>query len=145
MLQFERSHAHEVDLTMNPTLEEQQSFKISMFYHVLPAVVQSRMPHLPSIRQSISDLRRTRSLHSKNNSTTETSLPRTPPPEYVSRPGSGYTTPYRHSTTDFDFDDDVSVASSASSSPPSILPYETSTGISWQHARHGTAHVMFAP
>lgn len=119
------------------TMEEHRNLKTSMFYQALPAMVQSRMPNLPSIRQSISDLRRTPSLHSKSNSFTESSLPQTPPPEYASRPGSGVSTPHRDGTTDFDFDDDVSFASSSTLAPPPLLPYETSTGISWQHARHG--------
>ncbi|KAF2830555.1 hypothetical protein CC86DRAFT_463835 [Ophiobolus disseminans] len=132
-LRYERGHPQDAGFDTIPTVEEHQNLKTSMFYHVLPAVVQSRMPNLPSIRQSISDLRRTRSVHSKNISITEASMPGTPPPEYA----SGSTTPYRHTAPSFDFEDDESIASSASSTPPLIVPYETLSGISWQHARHG--------
>jgi len=138
-LDIGRMHAQDAELNTVLTMKEDQHIKTSMFYHVLPAVVQSRMPTLLSICQSISDMRRTRSLHSKSVSVTESLLPETPPPEYASQPGSGSTTPYRHTAPSFDFDDDVSIASSTSSTPPLLARYETATGISWQHARHGTS------
>jgi hypothetical protein len=137
MLRYEQSRTqHTSFYASNPTIEQHYP-KASMFFQVLPAAVQSRMPNIPSIRQSFSDLRRTRSLHSKSSSTTDATVPETPPPEYASRTGSGIATPYGNIAASFDFDDEASITSSASSIRSLSLPYETSTGISWQHARQG--------
>jgi hypothetical protein len=137
LLRYEQARGQQTKShTSNPTIE-QRFPKASMFFQVLPAVVQSRIPNIPSIRQSFSDLRRTRSLHSKSSSTMEATVPETPPPEYASRPGSGIATPYGNISASFDFDDDASITSSAYLIRSLSLPYETSTGISWQHARHG--------
>lgn len=113
--------------------------KSSMFFQILPAVVQNHMPNMPSIRQSIGDLRRTRTLHGKNDSMSEGELPATPPPEYVSRPGTGVA--YGQMGTSFDLEDEASISSSASSIRSVNEAYETATGISWQYARHGMDQV----
>jgi hypothetical protein len=143
MSQLEWSLPNEEAPISTSGIEEQRNLKASMLYHVLPAMVRNRMPALPSLRRSVSEFH-TRSLHSKNNSITEISVPETPPPGYTSRPGSGSTTPHHPPTEPsmFDFEDDVSVASSVPSTPaPPIISYETSTGINWQHARHGMYYV----
>lgn len=115
-------------------IETHANDKTSMLYQVLSAIVQSSMPILPSIRRSVSEYRM-RGMHSENSSLSEI-LPQTPPPVYTSRPVSGSTTPLRPlsvaSASVFDFEDDISVASSAP-----ITTYETSTGISWRYAKHG--------
>jgi hypothetical protein len=116
------------------SISELHENKASMLFQVLPAIVQSRMPMLPSLRRSVSEYR-TRGSHNKKHSLSELSLPETPPPGYTSRPASGNTTPRPSSVTSasvFRFDDDVSVAS-----PAPITTFETASGISWQHARHG--------
>jgi hypothetical protein len=143
LLRYEQARTQQAEFHTSNLTVEQHFPKASMFFQVLPAVVQSRMPNIPSIRQSFSDLRRTRGFHSKSSSTTEAALPETPPPEYASRPGSGIATPYGNIATnfDFDFDDEASITSSASSIRSLSLPYETSTGISWQHARHGVVAI----
>lgn len=117
--------------------------KVSMLYQVLPPIVQNRMPKLPSLRRSVSNFR-AGGLHSKNNSMSEASLPTTPPPGYTSRPTSGSTTPSQRistaSTLAFDLEDTISIASSDSSIHALSEPvYEMSSGIQWQHARHGMA------
>jgi hypothetical protein len=122
-------------------IEEHTNFAASMFYQVLPAIVQSRMPVLPSVRRSLNDFR-TRGLHSKQNSMSDISLPGTPPPGYSSTPGSGRTTPHQctslTSGTVSDVEDDASLATLAQSSHNlAAVDVEGSTGISWQHARHG--------
>jgi hypothetical protein len=107
----------------------------SLIYQVLPAMVQNRIPTLPSLRRSVSGFH-TRGLHMKNKSVTEMSLPETPPPGYTSRSGSGSTTP----TSLFDISDDtsdVALRSGMSTPTPLVAAYETSTGVNWQHARHG--------
>lgn len=139
MLRYEQNLARETD---SHSYFEQHNSKSSLFFQVLPAVVQNRMPNMPSIRQSISDLRRTRGSHGKNSSMSEESLPATPPPEYVSRPGTASATPYGRMGTNYDVEDGSSVASSASSIRSLSVPYETATGISWQHAKHGRDSIL---
>lgn len=114
----------------------------SMIYQVLPAMVSSHLPTIPSIRQSITEIR-DRRLHGKASSISETSLPGTPPPGYTTRPGSGSATPNRQSLisgeTELDFSDDVSErpGSSMSSAPPLFSAYEAKTGINWKYAGQG--------
>lgn len=113
--------------------------KVSMLYQVLPPIMQNRMPKLPSLRRSVSNFRGS---HSKNNSMSEASLPRTPPPGYTSRPTSGNATPSQRlstgTTLSFDLEDGVSIASSEDSVRGLSEPvYEMASGIQWQHARHG--------
>ncbi|KAF2036574.1 hypothetical protein EK21DRAFT_51647 [Setomelanomma holmii] len=127
-----------MDLSLH---EGNESKRSSMLYQVLPAVVQSR---IPSFRRSISTYRR-RGLHSKSSSVIEMSRPSTPPPDYTSRPGSGYSTPNSQisnaSDSVFDNDDASSdmASSTASAPPPAVLIYETITGIIWPRARHDSA------
>jgi hypothetical protein len=132
---IEGSEAEDVGLVV----ETHENNKTSMLYQVLPAIVQSRMPILPSLRRSVSEYR-TRGIQSSANSLSE-NLPETPPPLYTSRPASSSNTPLRPlsvaSTSVFDFEDDISVASSA---PTTV--YETLTGISWQHAKHGMPYLF---
>jgi hypothetical protein len=127
---FEGSEAESV----RPEANTHENNKISMLYQVLPAIVQSRMPILPFLRRSVSEYR-TRGMHGKNGSLSEV-VPETPPPVYTSRPVSSSNSQLRPlsvtSASVFDFEDDVSIASST----PTIT-YEASTGISWQHAKHG--------
>ncbi|KZM24273.1 uncharacterized protein EKO05_0005764 [Ascochyta rabiei] len=113
-----------------------------MIYQVLPAMVSSHLPTIPSIRRSISEIR-DRRLHSKANSITEILLPGTPPPGYTSRASSGSATPNRRSPiageAELDFPDDVSErpGSSNSSAPPLFSAYESRTGIHWKYAGQG--------
>lgn len=125
---------------------ELKSVRTSMIYQVLPAMVSSHLPTIPSLRRSICEIR-DRRLHSKTNSITELSLPGTPPPGYTSRPSSGSATPNRRSLIagepELDFPDDVSErpSSSTSSVPPPFSTYETKTGINWKYAAQG-AHLL---
>jgi hypothetical protein len=118
--------------------------KTSVLYHLLPATVQSRMPILPSFRRSVRDFG-TLGLQSKSSSTPEIALPRTPPPDYTSRPTSVSTTPNWHrsvaSTSVSAFENGLSIAGSEPATfPQTVFTYEGSTGINWQHARHGMLH-----
>ncbi|KAF1997346.1 hypothetical protein P154DRAFT_547402 [Amniculicola lignicola CBS 123094] len=112
-------------------------------YALLPAVVQSRIPVLPSLRKSLIDFRG-RAMHSKSPSLdSNLSAPETPPPRYTSRPGSA--TPSQESvasedTEDLDFGDDVSERPSSSRSlPPPFMPAESVTGINWRYANQGAS------
>lgn len=120
---------------------ELKNFRASMIYQVLPAMVSSHLPTIPSIRRSISEIR-DRRFHSKTSSITELPLPGTPPPGYTSKPCSGSATPNRHSLVgeaEVDFLDDVSErpSSSMSSIPPPFSAYETKTGVNWKYAGQG--------
>jgi len=124
MLRLEQGKKEDAVVTVTTTDDR----SASMFYHVLPTMVQSRLPMLPSLRRSLSELH-TRSSHSKSTSLPETMRPSTPPPDYTSRPGSGSATPYRC---------DVADDGTGREGVPTDPIYETSSGINWQYARHGT-------
>jgi hypothetical protein len=124
MLRLERTNTKEDAAVFIPTTDDR---KASMLYHVLPIIVQSRLPMLASLRRSISELH-TRSSHSKSKSLPEMARPATPPPDYTSGPGSGSATPYRS-----DFEDNGSRRDDTCTSPT----YERTSGINWQYARHG--------
>ena len=121
---------------------ELKNIRTSMIYQVLPTMVSSHLPTLPSLRRSIGEIRE-RGLHSKKNSLSELPLPGTPPPGYTSRPSSGSATPNRRSVVasevDLDFADELSErpSSSMSSSPPPFAAYETKTGVNWKYAGQG--------
>ena len=126
---------------------EDNSFKLSMLYSVLPTVVSDRLPSLPSLRQSLNDVRN-RGSHSKSSSVTELPQPDTPPPGYFSIPPSGTVTPHRLSVAlgeaDLDFIDDGSErpSSSRSTNPAAFDTHETSTGIRWRYASLGENRLL---
>ncbi|CBX91587.1 predicted protein [Plenodomus lingam JN3] len=113
-----------------------------MLYQMLPTVVTSRLPTLPSLRKSLNEVRN-RGLHSKSSSLSVASEPTTPPPGYSTRPGSSSATPNHFSLgfteTEFDFSDDASEQSSLSGSAPVPMlgAHETATGINWKYASQG--------
>ncbi|KAF1833711.1 hypothetical protein BDW02DRAFT_598869 [Decorospora gaudefroyi] len=123
---------------------EDSSFRPSMLWSILPTVVSNRLPAIPSLRQSLIDVR-SRSTHSKCNSVTELPHPETPPPGYSSIPPSGSVTPHRLSVAlgeaEFDLADNTSErpGSSRSTLPPLFDTPETSTGIRWKYASLGTS------
>ncbi|KAF2020837.1 hypothetical protein BU24DRAFT_416510 [Aaosphaeria arxii CBS 175.79] len=129
--------------------EDRKDPQPSMIFSILPAVVQNRIPALPSLRRSITDLH-TRTLHAKSPSIdTEISVPPTPPPRYCSRPGSGTATPTLLSLTPADGEEtdgeDASFQGSLSERPQSssstfLPPFslsESETGINWKYANQG--------
>ncbi|KAJ4992003.1 hypothetical protein SVAN01_02598 [Stagonosporopsis vannaccii] len=144
MQQHEQNSTFDVDSDVTTLVEttELKNFRSSMIYQVLPAMVSSHLPTIPSIRRSIGEIR-DRRLHSKANSMTELPLPGTPPPGYTSRPSSGSASPNRRSLVvgeaDLDFSDDASErpGSSMSMNPPPFAAYETKTGINWKYAGQG--------
>jgi hypothetical protein len=136
--------------TLDPSLlagVEDSSFKLSMLYSVLPTVVSNRLSLIPSLRQSLNDVRN-RGCRSKFSSVTELPQPETPPPGYFSIPPSGTATPYRLSVAlgeaDQDFVDDGSErpSSSRSTLPSAFDTYETSTGIRWRYASLGENRLL---
>ncbi|KAF2130359.1 hypothetical protein P153DRAFT_288721 [Dothidotthia symphoricarpi CBS 119687] len=118
------------------------SVRPSMIFAVLPAVVQNRIPTIPSIRRSISGIRE-RGFYSKTDSLVELSVLETPPPEYTSTVESGSATPSRHSIvseeTEYAYSDDVPESSSGPMGmvTPMSSNYEQKTGIRWKHASSG--------
>jgi hypothetical protein len=146
MSQFYSIEFNRTEWSVSDIEEHAKKSTASMLYQVLPTVVQSRMPILPSIRHSLNDFR-TRGMHSTHNSVSEISLPGTPPPEYTSRGGSGATTPQQcTSLTSASVpvaEDDAGAGSLAQATAHlSTVAQGGSTGISWQHARHGMLHVQ---
>ena len=130
------------DATTLVDTTELKNIRASMIYQVLPAMVSSHLPTIPSIRRSIGEIR-DRRFHSKTDSLTELPLPVTPPPGYTSRPSSGSASPNRRSIVvgeaDLDFSDDASErpSSSMSLNPPPFAAYETKTGVNWRYAGQG--------
>jgi len=124
--------------------EASMSPRPSMIFAILPAMVQNRIPTIPSLRRSISEIRE-RAFYGKTDSLTTLPSPETPPPEYTSRAGSGNVTPSRDSIasveTEYEFLDDASEqpGSSMGLGTPMFATYEKKTGISWKYASSGTS------
>lgn len=122
-------------------LDSDKGVQASMLYSILPAIVTSRVPMIPSLRRSVTGYR-ARSLHTKSDSLTDASSISTPPPCYTSRPASGCATPERgFRETSVDFSDDASERprSSGSAFPQVINTYEAETGVNWRYASQGTS------
>ncbi|KAK7179607.1 hypothetical protein PSPO01_14335 [Paraphaeosphaeria sporulosa] len=122
--------------------------KPSMLYTVLPAIVQDRIPTLPSIRRALSDMRATSRPLNNPRTASDTSLPRSPPPGYTSRPTSAVLSQHssnRSSIYNTRDDEDMfqealseSMASPLSTPPPFAVS-ETHTGIKWKYANQGVS------
>lgn len=122
-------------------LEHKQDTSPSMIYSILPAVVQNRIPTLPSIRRSVTALRN-RAIHAKGNriiTITELQEPETPPPEY-----SGDGMPNRNWVTSTDaseldlLPDDISERPGSSGClPPLFSSPESESGVNWRYANQG--------
>lgn len=139
MLPGEQTIAVDATMTNFPDIEEDKGVHASMLYNILPSLVTSRVPTLPSIRRSVTSYR-TRSLHSKTNSLSDTSSLGTPPPCYTSRPPSGAATPdrgFRDSSVDLSDDASDRPRSSGSSFPLVTTTYEAETGVNWRYASQG--------
>lgn len=144
----EQTQASLLEFDPSSTNFDQKNIRPSMLYNVLPTVVQSRLPTLPSIRQSISDIRG-RAFHVKSTSTdssdTEFAAPETPPPTYCSRrssDGRSRVSILSNETEEIEFRDDASERPTSSmSTPPPFAVSETVTGINWKYANQGTAGV----
>lgn len=118
----------------NPDFEASAppSTRPSMLYHVLPAVITSRIPTIPSFRQSLAGNK-----HVRSSSLPDMSIPGTPPPDYSSRPSSGWVTPLRLSNdSESEFLDAVSEQGSTSSDIR-YNTFENKTGIKWRYASLG--------
>jgi len=121
---------------------EDTSFRPSMLYSVLPTVVSNHLPTIPSLRQSLNDVRN-RGTHSKSASVDELPQPETPPPGYSSIPPSGFVTPHRLSVAlgeaDVEFVDDEldRPGSSGSALPQPHGAHEGGCGIRWKYATLG--------
>lgn len=144
MLQIERAEISTTTFDTASLIErEEASFRPSMLYSVLPTVVSNHLPTIPSLRQSLNDVRN-RGSYSKSTSVDELPQPETPPPGYSSTPPSGSVTPCRLSVAlseaDATFVDDASdrPGSSGSALPQLYHAQETSTGIKWKYASLGT-------
>lgn len=119
--------------------DEDKGVQTSMLYHILPTLVSSRVPTLPSIRRSVTSYRN-RSLHTKSSSVSELSQIGTPPPCYTSRPVSGCATPerrFRDSSVDLSDDASDRPQSSGSAFPIVATTYEAETGVNWRYASQG--------
>ncbi|KAI4624676.1 hypothetical protein J4E83_004352 [Alternaria metachromatica] len=121
---------------------EDTSFRPSMLYSVLPTVVSNHLPTIPSLRQSLNDVRN-RGTHSKSASVDELPQPETPPPGYSSIPPSGSVTPHRLSVAlgeaDVEFVEDGldRPGSSGSAFPQPHGAHEGACGIRWKYATLG--------
>ena len=129
---------------------ERKDLQPSMLYSILPSVIQNRVPTLPSLRRSFSDLRG-RSSHTKRvNSSCSIYSPETPPPVYSSRSGS-LCPEQANSITSTDTEDiyvgdniperPTSFRSASTLPPPFSMP-ESETGINWKYANQGTIQLF---
>ncbi|KAF2449332.1 hypothetical protein P171DRAFT_351139 [Karstenula rhodostoma CBS 690.94] len=119
-----------------------------MLYTVLPAMLQDRIPTLPSIRRTLSDMRSTSRPLNTSRTVSDASLPRSPPPGYTSRPTSAILSQHnsnRSSIDDTRDDGDLfqealseNMASPMNTpTPPPFMVSETYTGINWKYANQG--------
>jgi hypothetical protein len=128
---------------------EESSFRPSMLYSVLPTVVSSRLPSIPSIRQSLGDVRG-RTSYTKFDTAIELSHPETPPPGYSTMPPSGSTTPHRLSAAlgdaEVDFADDLSEGQAPSRAMhlQASGAQETRSGIRWRYASLGRLQMVLS-
>jgi hypothetical protein len=143
MLRLERADICTATLDMASLMErEDTSFRPSMLYSVLPTVVSNHLPTIPSLRQSLNDVRN-RGSHSKSASVDELPQPETPPPGYSSIPPSGSVTPQRLSVAlseaDVEFvEDGLDRPGSSGSAPPQPhATHESGCGIRWKYATLG--------
>ncbi|KAI8935539.1 hypothetical protein NX059_008109 [Plenodomus lindquistii] len=149
MLRINQTQDLDMEMDTTTAMEDSKATQASMLYHMLPTMVSTRLPTLPSLRKSLSDARN-RASHSKSSSITEVSEPETPPPSYSSRPGSGSATPNRLSLAfterEFDFSDNVSERSSSSGIAPipTLVAHEANTGIKWKYASQGRSLITQA-
>lgn len=111
-------------------------------YSILPGVVQSRIPTLPSIRRTFSGIRG-RSGAVKSAAEIVEYPPQTPPPGYSSRPSSTVSNNSSYGSliaTDGDGsaqEDIPERPESSMSTPPPLLIPETRTGITWKYTTQG--------
>jgi len=119
-----------------------------MIYNVLPAVVQNRMPAIPSLRRAISDFRGGPIPDRSDLDVAESTHPISPPPRYTTRPSSATSSGSNMSNrTSVAFSDgDTTVQEdfydrpeSSYSTPPAFCVSETKTGINWKYANQGTS------
>lgn len=114
--------------------------RFSIMYTILPPIVQSRIPKLPSIRQAVGRLRRSSSYASSISDSTRT---RTPPPRYSSRPASAGENRWSmisdSEATDISHNEEINFDHSPSSrsTPPTFLMSEDQSGINWKYANQG--------
>lgn len=122
-----------------------QPEKPSMVFNVLPAIVQSRIPTIPSLRRVLSGARSNASSTKRSSYPSEIESPDILPPGSSSRPASARSRSSQGSSLDsfeaeVDFQECVSTRpqSSMSTTPPGSYPVaELSTGINWKYANQG--------
>lgn len=120
--------------------------KLSMLYTVLPAMLQERIPSLPSIRRALSDMRTTSRPFDISRTTSEAMLPRSPPPGYTSRPGSAVVSRHGSNRSSIDttredgelFREALSETTAGTGTPPPFAVSESRTGIKWKYANQGS-------
>ncbi|KAK3210293.1 hypothetical protein GRF29_44g2221754, partial [Pseudopithomyces chartarum] len=129
-----------IDLTI---VDEKRS---SMLYNVLPAMVQNRIPMLPSLRRALCEIRSPSRPLSPSQNASEASLPSSPPPGYTSRPTSVVDSQFSSSRTSFDtveeddlFQEAAELPLATLSTPPPFTVSETKTGIKWKYANQGVS------
>ncbi|KAJ4359667.1 uncharacterized protein N0V89_000223 [Didymosphaeria variabile] len=130
------------------TTIEVEEKRPSMFYSVLPAMVQDRIPTLPSIRRALGDMRSSSKSFNMSRNASEVSLPRSPPPGYTSRPISAALSQHSSNRSSLDTaveDEDLfqevlsENLASPMSTPPPFTVSEVRTGIKWKYANQGVS------
>ncbi|KAF2091785.1 hypothetical protein K490DRAFT_30800 [Saccharata proteae CBS 121410] len=114
----------------------------SSVYTMLPALIQSRIPRLQSLRRTVTDFR-TRPQHSRCASEPVPGAETSPPPAYTSRPSSAA---MRRGSGASDGDTVQSIPgdtlvddrpSSSSTALPEYRPSDMQTGVNWKYANQG--------
>ncbi|GME59269.1 ubiquitin-conjugating enzyme [Neofusicoccum parvum] len=142
----QRSRPHD---TKSPTALPCDDDVPSSMYAILPALIQSRIPRLKSVRRTVSDFRSrplVSSAHSPCPSADVSAGAQTPPPGYTSRPpssaamrrGSGVSDSSTvHSLSDDMLVDERPSSSSSASTLPVYRTVEMQGGVNWKFASQG--------
>ncbi|KAF2690051.1 hypothetical protein K458DRAFT_356559 [Lentithecium fluviatile CBS 122367] len=138
--------ASEIDFDRS-SIDTKQS-KASILYNILPAIVQNRIPAIPSIRRTISQIQGRTVPDKSDLEVTEVVHPTSPPPGYSTRPSSAVSSngniSNRSSVAFSDAETTVHEEyserpESAYSTPPAFSVSETRTGINWKYANQGVS------
>ncbi|KAK8243168.1 hypothetical protein IWZ00DRAFT_357768 [Phyllosticta capitalensis] len=127
----------------------QQDDAPSTVYAILPALIQSRIPRLRSLRRTVSNFRNSTPAQPRQSLPytcgPDASASQTPPPRYTSRPssatrrrGSGVSDSGSVQTLSDDALIDERPSSSSSATPlPVYRAFEMQSGINWKYANQG--------
>ncbi|KAK0653323.1 hypothetical protein DIS24_g6123 [Lasiodiplodia hormozganensis] len=113
----------------------------STVYAILPAVIQSRIPRLKSLRRTVSGFRYS---HAQCQNVHVAAGEQPPPPSYTSRPPSSATMRRGSGVSDMSEEKLVDERRSSSSSLPGYHPLDMPATVNWKYASEGLSQLSAA-